>query len=71
MRRLLLAAVAAVAVVTPTTAHADHYWRDCGGVVDYECYGFVCSTDCWFRDCLVWVDPLHDPFTAVCVRPVG
>lgn len=70
MRRLLAAVAVAGAVLTPTAASADHYWRTCGGVLDYECSGRVCPTDCWTRDCLIWIDPLHDDSLAQCVRAV-
>ncbi|HWL38510.1 MAG TPA: hypothetical protein VNQ77_20145 [Frankiaceae bacterium] len=71
MRRLLAATMITAAFAVPTAAaHADHYWRDCGGVVDLECSGRVCPTDCWTRDCLVWVDLFHDSNTAQCVGPV-
>lgn len=70
MRRLLAAAVAAAAFAAPTPASATHYTRECGGVLDIECRGRVCPMDCFVLDCLVWVDPLHSPFTAVCVGPV-
>lgn len=72
MRRLLAATAIAAAFAAPVTpAHADHYWRDCGGNVDTECRGRVCPTDCWTRDCLVWVDVFHDSQTALCVSPVN
>jgi hypothetical protein len=71
MRRLLVAAAVAAAVVSPVApASASRYYRSCGGVVDYQCEGWVCPTDCWYRDCLVWVDARHDPMLAVCVQPV-
>lgn len=71
MRRILAAATLVAAAFAPATAQAGHYWRDCGGVVDIECSGRVCPTDCWTRDCLVWIDPLHNSNTAQCVGPVG
>lgn len=71
MRRLFAAAVAAAAlVVVPGTAQASHYGL-CGGVVDIQCTGRVCPTDCWTYDCLVWVDLLHNSNTAQCVRERG
>ena len=67
MRRLLaLVASAAAIAAVPATAEASHYDRACGGVVDYECTGWVCSLDCFPRDCRVWLDPFHDPQTAQC-----
>ena len=68
MRRLLAAAAVAAAFAAPTPALA--YDRTCGGVLDIECHGTVCPMDCFPGDCLVWVDPLHSPFTAVCVSPI-
>ena len=69
MRRLLaLSALAAVAVL-PSAAHA--YDRACGGIVDAQCNGWTCSLDCFPRTCLVWLDPMHSPHSAVCVPPVG
>lgn len=69
MRRLLAAAaVTATALAAPAQALA--YDRTCGGVLDYECNGTVCSLDCFPRECLLWVDPLHNPHSAVCVQPI-
>jgi hypothetical protein len=70
MRRLLAALATVAALASP--AYAGHYPRECGGVLDVECSGRVCpfGTDCWTRDCLVWVDPLHDDTLAQCVRPL-
>ncbi len=65
MRRLLACAISAVAFAIPANAHA--YPRECGGVVDYECHGWVCPTDCWQVECLVWIDVLHNPMTALCI----
>ena len=71
MRRLLAAAVVAAATLAPATAHADHYWRECGGAVDYECRGSVCRLDCFPpQDCLIWLDPFHDRQSAVCIGPL-
>ncbi len=70
MRRLLAAATLAAAAVAPASAQATHYSRECGGVLDIQCSGWVCPTDCWTRDCLVWIDPLHNSQTALCVSPV-
>lgn len=70
MRLLLAATAVAAAFAVPTAAHATHYTRACGGVLDVECRGRTCPMDCFTNDCLVWVDPLHSPFTAVCVGPV-
>lgn len=71
MRRLLAAvAVAGVALAPAVPASASHYSRSCGGVLDYECEGWVCPSDCWYRDCLVWIDPFHNPLVAQCVRPI-
>ena len=70
MRRLL--AVAAVAAALAAPAHA--YYRECGGMVDMECRGRVCPTDCWDRDCFVWIDVRHDSNTAQCIgniAPIG
>ena len=72
MRRLLAATVLAAATVAPTTANANHYWRECGGVVDYECRGSVCRMDCFpAQDCLLWLDPTHNLQAAFCIGPVG
>lgn len=67
MRRLLaVAAVTAAAFALPTPAQA----YQCGGAVDYKCTGYFCSMDCFGDDCLVWVDPMHDPHRALCVSDV-
>ena len=65
MRRLLALTLTAAALATPA-AHAA-YSRDCGGILDAQCNGRVCPTDCWTRACLLWVDPLHDDTLAQCV----
>lgn len=71
MRRLLAVAALAAAFVSPSAAQAAvEFGRDCGGVLDLQCHGRVCHMDCFAYDCLVWLDPLHDPFTAVCVGTV-
>jgi hypothetical protein len=70
MRRLLAATAIAAAFAAPATASAAQYWRECGGTVDRQCRGTVCPTDCWTRDCLVWVDVLLNSNTAQCVGPV-
>ena len=68
MRRLLaVAAVAAAFAVPVSPAAANHYTRECGGHLDTECRGTVCPMDCFPGDCLVWVDPFHSPFSAVCL----
>lgn len=73
MRRLLaVAAVSAALAAAPATAGTGiEYDRTCGGVVDYECNGTVCSLDCFPRECLVWLDPFHNPHLAQCVSPIG
>lgn len=71
MRRLLAVAAIAAAFAAPTAASADHYWRECGGVLDTNCSGWTCPTDCWRNDCAVWIDPLKDPMLARCIGPVG
>lgn len=69
MRRLLvLSALAAVAAL-PTAAHA--YTRTCGGIVDTQCHGWVCPTDCWQRDCYLWIDVQHNAMTAQCLNVPG
>lgn len=68
MRRLLAAAAVAATVAMPASAFA--YDRTCGGLVDTECHGWVCPTDCWQVDCQVWVDALRNPMTALCLNPV-
>lgn len=66
MRRLLaIAAVASAFAVSP--AQAGHYDRQCGGIVDAECRGYWCVMDCFSGDCLVWLDPQHNPHTAQCL----
>jgi hypothetical protein len=70
MRRLVAVAAAAVALTVPVTA-AHAYDRQCGGIVDTECHGVVCPMDCFGRECLLWIDVLHSPVTAVCVSPVA
>ena len=70
MRRVLATlAIAGLATVAPTTAQAAEYTRDCGGMVDMECRGRVCPSDCWEYDCVVWLDLLHNSMTAQCVQP--
>jgi hypothetical protein len=69
MRRLIAVAASAVFLAVPVTA-AHAYDRQCGGVVDTECSGWVCPTDCWQRDCWLWVDYGHNPMTAQCIRQV-
>lgn len=69
MRRLLAAVALAGAALAPVPAHAA-YSRTCGGILDTECHGTVCPMDCFPRDCLVWIDLLHSPFTAQCVSPI-
>lgn len=66
MRRLLAVpfAAAVLAVLPAGTSHA--YTRECGGHVDTRCSGWVCPTDCWQRDCLLWIDALHNSMTALC-----
>ena len=66
MRRLLAVVVAAAALASPA-APATAFERYCGGVVDYDCRGWICSLDCFYRDCDVWLDPLHDPQLARCL----
>jgi hypothetical protein len=69
MRRLLTVVAVAAALAAPTSAHAE-YSRPCGGIADTECHGWVCPTDCWQRDCSVWIDVQHNPMTAQCLRPL-
>jgi hypothetical protein len=71
MRRLLLAAVTAAALAPLPANAAIRYDRPCGGIVDAQCAGWTCSLDCFPRQCLVWLDPQHNPHLAVCVSPVG
>jgi hypothetical protein len=72
MRRLFATVAAAAAlVVAPASAHAVEYSRPCGGIVDTECHGWVCPTDCWQRDCFLWIDVQHNSMTAVCVGQVA
>jgi hypothetical protein len=68
-RLLATAALAAVTLAAPTSARAE-YTRECGGIVDNECHGWVCPTDCWQRDCFLWIDVQHNPMTAQCVGDV-
>lgn len=63
MRRILALAVVASAFALPTAAQA----RTCGGVVDVNCYGTTCWTDCFSGDCTVWVDARHSSQTALCI----
>lgn len=64
MRRTLAATLAAAAVsLVPQPAHA----VTCGGVVDIQCTGTTCPTDCFTGDCLVWVNALRNPMTALCI----
>jgi hypothetical protein len=72
MRRALAAALLAAAALAPTTAHASHYGSTCGGAVDYQCSGSICRMDCFPpEDCLIWLDPTHNPQSAFCIHPVG
>jgi hypothetical protein len=70
MSRLLAAISLAAIALVPTIAHADgiSYDRECGGVLDTECHGTTCPTDCFTRDCLVWINVFHDAMTAQCIR---
>jgi len=70
MRRLLVLA-AAVAAAVPLSTPAFAYDRQCGGIVDNECHGWVCPTDCWQRDCYLWIDVQHNAMTAQCVNLPG
>lgn len=64
MRRLLATVLAAAAVsLVPAPAQA----VTCGGVVDIDCTGTTCPTDCFTGDCLVWVNALRNPMTALCI----
>lgn len=65
MRRLLAVTLTAATFAAPAATATHH--GECGGIVDIECTGRVCPTDCWTRDCAVWVDPLHDEVLAQCV----
>ncbi|HEX8003359.1 MAG TPA: hypothetical protein VF519_11765 [Mycobacteriales bacterium] len=67
MRRLLALAAVTAALAAPLAPAAVAYDRYCGGVLDYECTGWTCSLDCFYRDCTVWLDPLHDPLWARCL----
>ena len=68
MRRVLAAALATAAVlVLPATARAAESSRECGGVLDVDCTGYFCRMDCWYGECLLWVDPLHNPHSALCL----
>ncbi len=68
MRRLLaLFALAAVAAALPLSTPALAYDRECGGIADDHCNGQTCSLDCFPRTCTVWLDPFHNPQSAVCV----
>lgn len=66
MRRLLAAAALAAAFAAPAPAAVAYDFR-CGGVLDTRCNGTVCAIDCVTHECLVWVDPFHTPYRAVCV----
>ncbi len=64
MRRLLaLAAIAGSLALPLTAANA----ASCGGVVDVDCWGTTCPTDCFSGPCTVWVDALKNPMTALCI----
>jgi len=64
MRRIVAVALAAAAMsLVPAVAQAD----SCGGLVDVNCYGTTCPTDCFSGDCTVWVNALKNPMTALCV----
>jgi hypothetical protein len=65
MRRAL-AAVAVASALFAVPAHAE-YTRDCGGIVDDHCSGVTCPMDCFRNDCLLWLDPLHNPVSAQCL----
>lgn len=72
MRRMfaLAAVIAAVAAPAVPARAAVVYDRECGGILDAQCQGRVCPMDCFSNPCLVWIDPLHSPFSAICVPPV-
>jgi hypothetical protein len=60
---LALAAVTVSLALPGAAAHA----ATCGGVVDVNCYGTTCPTDCFSGDCTVWVNALKNPMTALCI----
>jgi hypothetical protein len=67
MRRLIALAAVASSLALPVAANAA-YNRSCGGILDTSCSGWVCPTDCWQRDCDVWVDLQHNAMTAQCLN---
>ena len=67
IRRLLAVGLTAAALVSVPAAAPASAARDCGGVLDYDCWGVVCSLDCFYIYCTVWVDPLHNPHSALCI----
>lgn len=67
MRKLLVLAATAAALATPAAMPAAQAYS-CGGMVDMNCSGWVCPTDCWQRSCWIWVDLMHNSNTAQCVQ---
>lgn len=63
--RYLVAVTALAASFALPTAVANA--ARCGGLVDVNCYGTTCPTDCFSGDCTVWVDALKNPMTALCI----
>lgn len=66
MRKLILAAAVAGAAFALPTAPASA--AACRGVVDVNCYGLACLTDCFYGHCLVWVDPSGS--FSFCINPL-
>ncbi|HEX8004053.1 MAG TPA: hypothetical protein VF519_15295 [Mycobacteriales bacterium] len=63
MRRFLALTAVAASLALPATAQA----ATCGGVLDVNCYGTTCWTDCFSGQCTVWIDARHSSQTALCV----
>jgi hypothetical protein len=65
---LSLAALGSFALPAGATG-VIHYDRECGGTVDVQCKEFSCrAVDCFWYDCNVYVDALHNGhYTTVCV----
>jgi hypothetical protein len=68
--RLFALSVAALgSFALSASAGVIHYTRECGGTVDVGCQEYSCrAVDCFWYDCNVYVDALHNGhYTTVCV----
>lgn len=68
--RVLALTLAAVAAGSLAPAASAGYTGACSGPADVRCQGWSCEAlDCFWYDCLVWVDPPVLDGDEVCVEP--